>query len=101
MSIYRRVFRYYRPFLGPTVVGLVLSLCGIGLNLLKPWPFKIIVDEILPSLTSDQPRSHFLSSLLGPGRGALSVAQIVSLLCLALDLVQLLWGVVNWLTNYI
>ena len=24
--IYRRVLRYYRPFLGPTIVGLVLSL---------------------------------------------------------------------------
>src|SRR5205085_7420567 len=101
MSIYRRVLRYYRPFLGPTALGLVLSLCGIGLNLLKPWPFKIIVDEILPSLTNNQPRSHFLAYLLGQGRGALSVAQVVGLLCLALVVVQLLWGVVNWLTNYI
>jgi len=48
MSIYRRVFRYYRPFLPQTVAGLLLSLIGIGLNLLKPWPFKIIVDQILP-----------------------------------------------------
>ena len=46
--IYRRVLRYYRPFLGPTIVGLVLSLIGIGVNLLKPWPFKFIVDQILP-----------------------------------------------------
>ena len=46
--IYRRVLRYYRPFLGPTIVGLVLSFIGIGVNLLKPWPFKFIVDQILP-----------------------------------------------------
>src|SRR5205823_3156621 len=39
MWIYRRVLRYYRPFLGQTVLGLLLSLLGIGLNLLKPWPF--------------------------------------------------------------
>ena len=39
--IYRRVLRYYRPFLGPTIVGLVLSLIGIGVNLLKPWPLQI------------------------------------------------------------
>ena len=48
MSIYRRVLRYYRPFLGQTVLGLVLSLFGIALNLLKPWPFKIIVDDLIP-----------------------------------------------------
>ena len=101
MSIYRRVFRYYRPFLGPTALGLVLSLCGIGLNLLKPWPFKIIVDEILPSLTNNHPRSRFLGAWLPGGTRALSVGQIVGLLCLALVLLQLLWGVVNWLTNYI
>ena len=38
MSIYRRVLQYYRPFLGQTLIGLALSLCGIALNLLKPWP---------------------------------------------------------------
>ena len=47
MSIYRRVLRYYRPFLGQTIFGLLLSLIGVGLNLLKPWPFKIIVDDFL------------------------------------------------------
>ncbi len=46
--IYRRVLRYYRPFLGSTLAGLVFSLIGIGVNLLKPWPFKVIVDQILP-----------------------------------------------------
>src|SRR3954468_7916564 len=101
MSIYRRVFRYYRPFLGPTAAGLILSLCGIGLNLLKPWPFKIIVDEILPGLTNNQPRSHFLGAWLRDGTSTHSIPQIVGLLCLGLVLVQLLWGVVNWLTNYI
>ena len=98
MSIYRRVLRYYRPFLGPTALGLVLSLCGIGLNLLKPWPFKIIVDDILPGLTKSQPHSHLLDVLLGPGTRTFSTGQIVGLLCLALVLIQLVWGAVNWLT---
>src|SRR5437870_10461016 len=56
MSIYRRVLRYYRPFLGQTILGLFLSLIGIGLNLLKPWPFKVIVDDFLragPPIGSD------------------------------------------------
>ena len=85
MSIYRRVLRYYRPFLPQTVVGLLLSLIGIGLNLLKPWPFKIIVDDFLrPNPT---PRGDWHTWL--------------PLLCLALVAIQFFWGLINWATNYI
>ncbi|MBE7159295.1 MAG: hypothetical protein INR62_12845, partial [Rhodospirillales bacterium] len=48
MSIYRRVLIYYRPFVAPTLLALTISLVTIGLNLLKPLPFKIIIDEVLP-----------------------------------------------------
>ena len=85
MSIYRRVYRYYRPFLPQTVAGLLLSLIGIGLNLLKPWPFKIIVDDFL------RPNKP------APG----DWHTWIPLLCLALVVIQLLWGVANWATNYI
>jgi ATP-binding cassette subfamily B protein len=85
MSIYRRVLRYYRPFLGQTIIGLLLSLIGIGLNLLKPWPFKIIVDDFLRA---------------GPGISGHWRTRI-SLLCLALVAIQLLWGIINWVTNYL
>ena len=85
MSIYRRVLRYYRPFLPETLVGLVLSLLGIGLNLLKPWPFKIIVDDFLrPNPT---PRGDWHTW--------------VPLLCLALVVIQFFWGIINWITNYL
>src|SRR5713226_576630 len=85
MSIYRRVFRYYRPFLPRTTAGLLLSLVGIGLNLLKPWPFKIIVDDFLrptPSARADW-------------------RTWVPLLCLALVVIQFIWGIINWITNYL
>jgi ATP-binding cassette subfamily B protein len=85
MSIYRRVLRYYRPFLPQTIVGLLLSILGIGLNLLKPWPFKIIVDDFLrPGAT---PRGDWHTW--------------IPLLCLALVVIQFLWGVCNWITNYL
>ena len=48
MSIYRRVLLYYRPFLPPTILALAISFVTVGLNLLKPWPFQVIVDQILP-----------------------------------------------------
>jgi ABC-type multidrug transport system fused ATPase/permease subunit len=85
MSIYRRVLDYYRSFLPQTIAGLVLSLIGIGLNLLKPWPFKIIVDDFL------RPNPH------PPG----DWHTWIPLLCLALVVIQFLWGLCNWATNYI
>ena len=85
MSIYRRVLRYYRPFLGQTILGLFLSLLGISLNLLKPWPFKIIVDNFLRPVSA--------------GRG--DWRMWVPLLCLALVVIQFAWGVINWITNYL
>lgn len=98
MSIYRRVLRYYRPFLPQTIVGLLLSVVGIALNLLKPWPFKIIVDNIIP-----HPRNIFLTThSFGLSRNIhLSTAEQIALLCLALVVLQFLWGVINWITNYL
>ena len=85
MSIYRRVLRYYRPFLWQTIFGLCLALVGIGLNLLKPWPFKIIVDDFLRA-----------GPTIRPGWRTW-----VLLLCLALIGIQFLWGIINWITNYL
>src|SRR5437870_4033416 len=85
MSIYRRVLRYYRPFLPQTVVGLLLSLLGIALNLLKPWPFKIIVDDFLRPARS----------VRGDWRTWIPV------LCFALVVIQFAWGIINWITNYL
>ncbi len=85
MSIYRRVLRYYQPFWGKTIIGLFLSLVGIGLNLLKPWPFKIIVDDFLRPTPA--------------ARGDWSTW--VPLLCLALVVIQVAWGIINWITNYL
>jgi ATP-binding cassette subfamily B protein/subfamily B ATP-binding cassette protein MsbA len=85
MSIYRRVLRYYRPFLWQSILGLFLSLVAVGLNLLKPWPFKVIVDDFLR-----------------PGPAARSDWRTwIPLLCVSLVLIQLFWGMMNWITNYL
>jgi len=91
MSIYRRIIQYYRPFWPQTATGLVLSLVGIALSLLQPWPFKIIVDEILPN----------------PARALIahpsfrSVAGLILFLCVVFVAIQFFWGVINWATNYL
>src|SRR5437588_7895091 len=86
MSTYRRVLAYYRPFSAQTALGLILSLAAIGLSLLKPWPFKIIVDDIL----GRSPNARFGNS-----------PDLIPLLCLALVAIQLLWGLLNLASNYL
>src|SRR2546421_5562553 len=86
MSIYRRVLAYYRPFSAQTALGLVLSLAAIGLSLLRPWPFKIIVDDIL----ARNPNARFGNS-----------PSLIPLLCLAVVAIQLFWGLLNLASNYL
>jgi ATP-binding cassette subfamily B protein/subfamily B ATP-binding cassette protein MsbA len=86
MSIYRRVLAYYRPFSVQTAIGLILSLAAIGLSLLKPWPLKIIVDDVLQR----NPHARFGNS-----------SSLIPLLCLALVAIQLLWGLLNLASNYL
>ncbi|MBA3883857.1 MAG: ABC transporter ATP-binding protein [Chthoniobacterales bacterium] len=92
MPIYSRVLRYYRPFIGQTAAGLVLAVCGIGLNLLKPWPFKLIVDDLIPN-----------RALTGQWRQLFGEDAHTTLLglCGVLVVIQLVWGIVNWVTNYL
>ncbi len=86
--IYRRVLRYYRPFLGPTIGALLLSVVAIAVNLLKPWPFKLIVDNVLPADSAFRAANPNWRSF-------------IPLLCLALVGLQLVWGILNLITNYI
>src|SRR5438874_141980 len=102
--IYRRVLKYYRAFTSATLLGLLFSLASIGLNLLKPWPLKIIVDDVLPH--RDHPYDIFHSAAELGNRmqmrlPPLSAMQTVALLCAALVVIQLLWGVCNYVSNYI
>ena len=97
MSIYRRVLKYYRGFFGATLVGLTFSLASIGLNLLKPWPLKIIVDWVIPRFSVGA-QVQWPDSAPWWLRDAKTV---VALLCVALVAIQMLWAVFNYLSNFI
>jgi ABC-type multidrug transport system fused ATPase/permease subunit len=97
MSIYRRVLVYYRPFLPHTILGLLLSFAGIGLNLLKPWPFKIIVDGVIPRFSLGK-NVHFPFDESWWSHNATT---LVLILCLALVFIQVIWSLLSWGTTYI
>lgn len=95
MSIYRRTLAYYRPFLGETVVALTLGLVVTGFNLLKPWPFKYIVDGVLP------PGSPESKAQLAEWFGHATPPTLILILCLALVVITLLAGLVNLWSSYL
>jgi ATP-binding cassette subfamily B protein/subfamily B ATP-binding cassette protein MsbA len=90
-SVYRRAFGLFRPFTRSTLIGILLSLLSIAFGLLKPWPFKIIVDDILV------PKG---ASLGVPLHGLTPTATIL-LLCLALVLVHLLAGLLQSVASFV
>ncbi|MBI4028206.1 MAG: ABC transporter ATP-binding protein [Verrucomicrobia bacterium] len=60
-SVYRRTLRYYAPHRGEILLALIFVLLTIGVNLLKPWPLKYIVDVVLSdssSALSNAARAH-------------------------------------------
>lgn len=99
MGIYRRTLAYYRPFLGETVVALSLGLLVTALNLLKPWPFKYIVDGVLtPAGNESTLAAH---EQLQQWFDAASPSFIIFALCAALVLITLLAGLANLVSNYL
>ena len=100
MAIYRRVFVYFKPFFWPTLWGLLITLVTIGLSLLAPWPFKIIVDELLPGA------AHYLNGVftnrvepvLG---GPFSVSASVMILAAGLVLLHVTSGLLGLTSNYL
>ena len=95
MSVYRRVLVYYRPFLAQTVAGTLLTLVSIGLNLLKPWPFKFIVDDVLSSASKGASVSARLTHYFGHA----APATIILALCLLIVLIHLVGALLNLITN--
>jgi ATP-binding cassette subfamily B protein len=82
-SVYRRTLRYYAPYKGAMAIALIFVLLAIGMNLLKPWPLKYIVDSIL-------------------GEGAhYHDLHLLGILCVTLVVIHLCWGIFNLINNYL
>ena len=95
MSIYFRTLLYFRAFAGKTILAVLLMSAGIGFNLLKPWPFKYIVDGILDSTHGSSGAKDFIARWFG---WTTSTGAIVAL-CGILVLISLFSGIVNLLSN--
>ncbi len=98
MSVYRRAFSYFKPFRGQSTLAASLGFVGIGLNLLKPWPFKIIVDKVLPSMGANYSPAVLGDTFTGVF-GSPTATGAILILCGMMVVLHLLGGGVTWFTN--
>lgn len=98
MPLYRRTLAYFRPFLGPTLFATLLTFGSIGFNLLKPWPFKYIIDGVLAPNDAAHGGAH---AQLARWFGDLPPQTVVLVLCGAIVLFSLLGGIINLVTNLV
>jgi len=92
VNIVGRILSYYRPFAGRIFGAFVLLGIATGLNLLKPWPLKYVVDGVLSS-----PQGGIVLPFLS---GTWSFPAALALTCGALIGIHLLWGAVNLAQTY-
>jgi ATP-binding cassette subfamily B protein/subfamily B ATP-binding cassette protein MsbA len=85
--------------LWPSLGGVLLTFAAIVVNSLKPWPFKYIVDGVLPtdSVHGTQQAREFIARWFGDA----PPAQVALWLCLILVLVSLLGGLINVAASYL
>ena len=95
MAIYLRTLRYFHAYKGQTILAVVLMSIGIGFNLLKPWPFKYIVDGILDTAHGTTSAKAFVARWFG----WTDVTGAVIGLSVAMALLALMSGLVGMLSN--
>jgi len=96
-SVYLRTLLYFRAFTGQTLLALIFMSAGIGLNLLKPWPFKYIVDGLLPGDAAHG--SIEAKAFVAKWLGWTNAPGAVLALCGALVLISLLSGFANLISS--
>jgi len=97
MSIYRRVFACYRPFLKPTLFAASLTAVSILLGLVRLWPLSYIVDHVLPA--AGHPGYHI--ALLGHDLSNWSLPSIVLLMCSIIVVFHIISGILGLYTGII
>jgi ATP-binding cassette subfamily B protein/subfamily B ATP-binding cassette protein MsbA len=92
MSVHRRAFAYFRPYLGTSLWAVLLTFLGNAFNLLRPWPLAFIVDKLLPA--SAQGGRGL--SLLGYDFGTWSLPVILAVVCALMVVLHLLAGGIGY-----
>jgi ATP-binding cassette subfamily B protein len=92
MNLYRRVIGYYRPYLGTIAFSLFLLVIGVNFSLLKYWPVKWVIDNVV-TVGADG-RVHWAGLTMSTGQAALFAGT-------AMFVIYLLAGLLGFWRNYV
>ncbi len=73
MSLIGWVASLLRPYRGRVVLISSLALLQIGMNLLAPWPLKVVVDNVLSDYPLPPPVDAFVNAIVGDSQVGLLV----------------------------
>ncbi len=89
-AVYREVIRRMRPHLWRFVAAIAAVVLSAGMEVLKPWPLKVVIDNVL----SGKPLGSQLLPALAPGA-------LLAAASAALVVIYLLVGILNVINNYV
>src|SRR5476651_309395 len=92
MNLYRRVIGYYRPYLRTIGFSIILLVIGVNFSLLKYWPVKWVIDNIITVGAGGV--VHWQGLTFSPGQAALFAA-------VAMVVIYLLAGLLGFWRNYV
>ena len=96
MKTYLRFFWYFRPHWRGLIVVLVTMVLHIGLDVLRPWPVKLLVDQVL----GDEPMPASLDSVLDALPGPEDVApRLLMYVCVSTVLIYLIGTLMSAISN--
>lgn len=92
-----QMFRYVRPHLRSLGITLITIFAAIGLEVLRPWPMKILVDVIL----GDQPLPEELGSTLGVLPWSVGTTGLLFWVCVSTVLIFLVGTLMSIARNFV
>ncbi|MEM9444587.1 MAG: ABC transporter ATP-binding protein [Verrucomicrobiota bacterium] len=92
MNIYPRIVSYYRPYIWETFCALCILLFEIAFGLLKPWPLKVVVDDLL-KVEDARYELPYLSM-------SFSFVTALSIVSVSYFLIHAISGALNFVSNY-
>jgi ATP-binding cassette subfamily B protein len=91
-----RILAYFRVHWQLLIVGLLLTGLGIGTELLKPWPLKVIIDTILSEATPTGGLDRAILTLFGHDK-----AVLLPVLCAGILVIYLSAGTLDLVSKYL
>jgi len=89
-SVYRRLFQYIFQYKSKLIAVALISLLGVGFEIVKPLPIKIVLDNIL----SDHPLPAIISKAFA-NSAVLHDKQQMLVICIALLILITCWKCCN------